>query len=80
MMLENGPYSRVIQELLGRAKISITELYTRMSINLLKQVYAATHPGAQLHRPASANSAQDTDAEAELLSVLAAEAAEEDSD
>jgi integrase/recombinase XerD len=45
LMLENGADVRVIQEMLGHAKLSTTELYTRVSINLLKQVYAATHPG-----------------------------------
>ena len=46
-MLENGADVRVIQELLGHSKLSTTELYTRVSINLLKQVYAATHPAAR---------------------------------
>ena len=48
LMLENGADVRVIQELLGHAQLSTTELYTRVSINLLKQVYAATHPAAKL--------------------------------
>ena len=48
LMLENGADVRVIQELLGHAKLSTTELYTRVSIKLLKQVYAATHPAAKL--------------------------------
>ena len=46
MMLENGADIRVIQEMLGHAKIATTELYTRVSINLLRTVYLATHPGA----------------------------------
>jgi len=48
LMLENGADVRVIQELLGHSQLSTTELYTRVSINLLKQVYAATHPAAKL--------------------------------
>lgn len=80
MMLENGADIRVIQELLGHAKIATTELYTRVSINVLKQVYAATHPGAHLNRAALPEKARDVEAEAELLSLLAAEAAEEDGD
>lgn len=73
MMLENGADIRVIQEMLGHAKISTTELYTRVSINLLKQVYAATHPGAQLIRPEAPAGERDAQAEAELLEALAAE-------
>ena len=44
LMLENGADVRVIQQMLGRAKLDTTELYTRVSINLLRQVYSATHP------------------------------------
>ncbi len=77
LMLENGADIRVIQEMLGHAKLSTTELYTRVSINLLKQVYAATHPAAHLKGNGTAAKAQDADAEGELLSCLAVEAAEE---
>ncbi len=50
LMLENGADIRAIQELPGHAKLSITELYTRVSIILLRQVYPATHPGASEKR------------------------------
>ena len=71
LMLENGADIRIIQELLGHAKLTTTELYTRVSINLLKQVYAATHPGANLQR-ISARPA-DAVAAAQLLAALDAE-------
>jgi len=65
-MLENGADVRVIQEMPGHAKLDTTQLYTRVSINLLKQVYAATHPAAQM-KP------RDREAAAELLASLDAE-------
>ena len=79
LMLENGADIRVIQEMLGHAKLTTTELYTRVSINLLKQVYLATHPAANL-KPHTSTPAtvRNTEAEAELLATLDAEAEEED--
>ncbi len=73
LMLENGADIRVIQEMLGHAKLSTTELYTRVSINLLKQVYLATHPGAGLNRPAVSSAAA-----VELLAALDAEVEADD--
>jgi integrase/recombinase XerD len=78
LMLENGADVRVIQEMLGHAKLSTTELYTRVSINLLRQVYSATHPAAHLHRTEAPAAARDTAAEAELLSTLDVESEDED--
>jgi integrase/recombinase XerD len=80
LMLENGADIRVIQELLGHAKISTTELYTRVSINLLKQVYLATHPAAHLKPVGTPATERNTAAEAELFAALAAEAADQDRD
>jgi integrase/recombinase XerD len=74
LMLENGADIRVIQEMLGHAKLSTTELYTRVSINLLKQVYSATHPAAHL----APQGAPDNAARDELLATLAAEEREGD--
>ena len=71
LMLENGADIRVIQEMLGHANLQTTQVYTRVSINLLKQVYAATHPGAHLRR---------REAAAELLAALDAEAEEDEKD
>lgn len=81
LMLENGADIRVIQEMLGHAKLTTTELYTRVSINLLRQVYSATHPAAHLKRPeTAAATARDVEAEAELLDTLAAEQNEDEED
>jgi integrase/recombinase XerD len=81
LMLENGADIRVIQEMLGHAKLTTTELYTRVSINLLRQVYSATHPAAHLKRPETpATTARDAEAEAELFDALAAESAEDPED
>jgi integrase/recombinase XerD len=52
-MLEHGADVRVIQEILGHARLTTTQLYTRVSIRLLKAVHTATHPAATLARPAT---------------------------
>ena len=81
LMLENGADVRVIQEMLGHAKLTTTELYTRVSINLLRQVYSATHQGAHLKRPETpATTARDAEAAAELFDALAAESEQETDD
>ncbi len=80
LMLENGADVRVIQEMLGHAKLDTTQLYTRVSINLLRQVYAATHPAAFLNRPETETTARNAEAAAELLADLAAEADSESED
>ncbi|MGH7302755.1 MAG: site-specific tyrosine recombinase XerC [Candidatus Rokuibacteriota bacterium] len=48
VMLEHGADIRVIQEILGHARLTTTQLYTRVSIRLLKAVHTATHPAATL--------------------------------
>ena len=49
LMLENGADIRYIQQLLGHADLSTTEIYTRVSIRALKAIHTATHP-ARLER------------------------------
>ena len=48
LMLEGGADVRYVQEMLGHAGLSTTQIYTRVSITKLKAVHAATHPGARV--------------------------------
>ena len=48
-MLENGADIRYIQEILGHARLETTQIYTKVSIDKLKEIHTATHP-AKLHR------------------------------
>jgi integrase/recombinase XerD len=50
-MLENGADIRFIQQLLGHAELSTTQIYTQVSIQKLCQVHAATHPSASMEKP-----------------------------
>ena len=43
-MLENGADIRFIQAMLGHSDLSTTEIYTRVSIEKLREIHAATHP------------------------------------
>lgn len=93
LMLEGGADIRYIQQMLGHADISSTQVYTQVSLKALQAVHAATHPGAanQTHsarhgerhgarlRPASGLVPDAASGEA-LQSTLDAEAREEQQD
>ena len=48
LMLEGGADVRYIQAMLGHARLDTTQIYTHVSIRMLKQIHAATHPAAGL--------------------------------
>ncbi len=44
LMLENDADIRFIQQMLGHAMLSTTEIYTHVAIHKLKETHTATHP------------------------------------
>ncbi|PJF38078.1 MAG: hypothetical protein CUN55_18835 [Phototrophicales bacterium] len=46
-MLRNGADIRYVQELLGHADTSSTQIYAQVTMNDLNRVYKETHPAAQ---------------------------------
>ena len=44
LMLENGADIRYIQQMLGHALLTTTQIYTQVSIQKLKDIHSATHP------------------------------------
>ena len=86
LMLENGADVRYIQAMLGHAELSTTQIYTQVSIKMLKQIHSQTHP-ARLVRQAGQEQQDEggnedeqdavEDAQGDLFAVLDAEAREE---
>ncbi len=50
-MLDNGADIRTIQELLGHASLSTTQVYTHTTFEQIKRVYMETHPRAKKDDP-----------------------------
>jgi len=68
LMLENGADIRFIQQMLGHAQISTTEIYTHVAIYKLKEIHTLTHP-AKLARDRDETAGSDD----ELFTALAAD-------
>ncbi|MDR2082999.1 MAG: tyrosine recombinase [Candidatus Ancillula trichonymphae] len=49
-LLQAGADIRSVQELLGHVSIATTHIYTALSNNLVREVYAATHPRSVLRK------------------------------
>ena len=53
LMLEGGADIRYIQAMLGHVRLDTTQIYTHVSIRMLKQIHTATHPAARLSEVAT---------------------------
>lgn len=72
-MLENGADIRYIQALLGHAELNTTQIYTRVNIDKLSEIHAATHP-------AKLRTVKDRDGQERMALLAALDAEPENSE
>ncbi len=72
-MLEGGADIRFIQQMLGHADLSTTQIDTQVSIRKLQQIHAATHPAAGLEPKRKGRDEDEEPTAEELLEELDAE-------
>ena len=46
-LMQGGADVRVVQELLGHSSVTTTQIYTLVTVDRLREVYASAHPRAR---------------------------------
>jgi integrase/recombinase XerD len=75
LMHDAGADIRDLQEILGHAQLSTTEIYTHVSIERLKAIHTRTHPAHVAHASADPNDDVSSRVRAPAPFLLAAEVA-----